>query len=344
MPIITNSVPAFKGHTQVDDKGYMRAQAAFYGTGVLKYYGQELGVPGVDPSKQYSIYVDPEDIFSADAINSFAALPITDGHPQRPVTAKNSRDLSRGHTGQRVGREVIGPGEYVVADIIITDEELVRKVQAGTAELSIGVEQSVILEPGIAPDGTPYDGKFEKTRGDHLAVVPRGRVDGAVIVLNSKGEIEMPDKHETTSASENAAIQAELVLKKQEIQNLQAEHAELTAKLSERDALVASLEAQVEENNAKLVLNSNEFSAAVETRVHILNTAQKIADAGFDSSMSNMEIAKAALTTAGVKFPEDASEGYLMGALDVAAANAAKPKPMITAGDQKPAKPKVVSI
>ena len=66
--------------------GYITAFVRAGRTGVQLYRGAELGRPDLDVVR---VYRPPEEVFSKDAMRSFAHRPVTLRHPPKPVNAKN---------------------------------------------------------------------------------------------------------------------------------------------------------------------------------------------------------------------------------------------------------------
>src|SRR4051812_27104347 len=86
--------------------GYLAAFAKVARTGIQEYRGSELGRPDLGVVR---VYRPPEEVFSADALHSFAHRPVTLRHPSQPVSSKNWRK----HAGGQTGDEVVRDGEYI---------------------------------------------------------------------------------------------------------------------------------------------------------------------------------------------------------------------------------------
>ena len=59
-----------------------------------------------------------------------------------------------------------------------------NEIYSGKSELSLGYTCKYVYEPGIAPDGTPYEYKQVNIRGNHLALVVAGRMGHEVAVMD----------------------------------------------------------------------------------------------------------------------------------------------------------------
>ena len=138
-------------------------------TGSQEYLAQELQLDG-DPERPVTVNRYPEDVFAPAALASFEGKDVTAGHPPENVGPENFASYSKGHV-QNVRRS----GEYIVADLILKDAGLVSDVWNGvTREVSCGYLCEYV------PDGSSY--KQQNIRGNHVAVVPRGRAGHEVAI------------------------------------------------------------------------------------------------------------------------------------------------------------------
>lgn len=138
-------------------------------TGEMEYRARELRLDG-DPERAVTVYRGPEDVFEAAAVASFEGKPVTDGHPPENVGPENFSAYARGHV-QNVRRE----GEFLMADLYINDAALACDVRNGVKrEVSCGYLCV------YTPDGGRY--RQSSIRGNHVAVVPRGRAGHEVAI------------------------------------------------------------------------------------------------------------------------------------------------------------------
>ena len=138
-------------------------------TGTQEYLARELQLDG-DPERVVTVNRYPEDVFAPAALASFEGKDVTAGHPPENVGPENFASYSKGHV-QNVRRS----GEYIVADLILKDAGLVSDVWNGvTREVSCGYLCEYV------PDGSSY--KQQNIRGNHVAVVPRGRAGHEVAI------------------------------------------------------------------------------------------------------------------------------------------------------------------
>ena len=138
-------------------------------TGTQEYLARELQLDG-DPDRVVKVNRRPEDVFEPAALASFEGKDVTHGHPPENVSPENFSSYTKGHV-QNVRRS----GEHIVADLIIKDANLANDVWNGTTrEVSCGYLCSYV------PDGDGY--RQEHIRGNHVAVVPRGRAGHEVAI------------------------------------------------------------------------------------------------------------------------------------------------------------------
>jgi len=151
-------------------------------TGTQQYLAGELQLEG-DPDRVVDVERRAEDVFEDAALASFEGKPVTDGHPPENVGPENFSAYARGHV-QNVRRE----GEYVVADLYINDPVLASQVQNRVKrEVSCGYLCS------YTPDGAGY--RQTCIRGNHVAVVPRGRAGREVAIKDAAAKAEKGRNH-----------------------------------------------------------------------------------------------------------------------------------------------------
>ena len=146
-------------------------------TGPQDYLARELMLDG-DPDRLVTVQRHPEDVFEDATLASFEGKPICDGHPPENVGPENYAAYTKGHV-QNVRRD----GDYIVADLYINDANLANEVRNNVKrEVSCGYLCNYI------PDGAGY--KQSRIRGNHVAVVPKGRAGAAVAIHDATPEVE----------------------------------------------------------------------------------------------------------------------------------------------------------
>lgn len=146
-------------------------------TGEQDYLARELGLDG-DPERVVKVYRLPDDVFAPAALASFEGKDVTNSHPPEMLTAENQAAYSKGHL-----ENVRRVGDNTVADLFIKDPMLVSQVESGAMrEVSCGYNCN--FEPYL--DGY----KQTRIRGNHLAIVPRGRAGATVSIQDTAPEAE----------------------------------------------------------------------------------------------------------------------------------------------------------
>lgn len=146
-------------------------------TGEMEYLESEL-IPDGDSSKMVVVCRSPDEVFSEAALSSFEGKPVTDEHPPELLTPDNYGIYARGHA-QNIRKGAQEWEDHVIADLHIQDEGLIQAIQDGKREISCGYECSY-TDNG---DGTYSQ---HEIRGNHIAVVTRGRAGKHVAILDSK--------------------------------------------------------------------------------------------------------------------------------------------------------------
>lgn len=145
-------------------------------TGSMDYLESEINPEG-SSAKMVKVLRSPEEVFSEAALSSFEGKPVTNEHPPDLLTPETCILYLKGHV-QNIRK---GEGDWeghVMADLHIQDENLIREVQGGKREISCGYD-CIWSDNG---DGTYSQ---HDIRGNHVAVVTRGRAGKNVAILDS---------------------------------------------------------------------------------------------------------------------------------------------------------------
>lgn len=148
-------------------QGYLIVPAKIARIGGMTYLGEEIGKT---KGKEYTVYVDADELFSPETIKSFEGMPITITHPDDlDVSAKDWKEKSVGHV-QNVRRD----GDFLVCDAYIQDEAAIKFIEdSGVRETSIGYDSEL----------KEVDGRLTKSDivGNHVAIEPMGRAGNTKI-------------------------------------------------------------------------------------------------------------------------------------------------------------------
>ena len=291
------------------ETGFLRVDARLTRTGVFTYSDAEGRTWG-------ELRTDGE-VFDADTLDSFRLAVVTDDHPDGFVTASTVRDVQIGSVGTDVRRD----GEFVRATIQITDADAIKAIQGGKKELSCGYTARVIQDRGVAPDGATYAARQTQIRGNHVAVVDRGRAGPSCRILDTPGAsrstiqgIEtMTDTAPDTPREDTRAIQIgdesiEVAARvAAEIERLRADNMHKSGpghameeededKADKASPDASALRAKVDALQAQLDEARASESARIDARVQLVTTARDILgpEAKTDGQ-SDAEIMRAAI-------------------------------------------------
>jgi len=313
--------------------------------GFLRCYGY-LAKPGVfgysDPEgNEWTEWKPAEELHSPETLASFGLMVVTDDHPPEMVNIENVSQYQKGHIGDQIEPDQEGK---IKAQILITDADLVSKIESGKQELSVGYRIAADETPGTSPEGVPYDVKQTEIRGNHLAVVDQGRagptcrltLDSAKIAFG-RGIIAMKRKDELDPMEalrvENEALKAKVEEQAAKLAELgtappaadsmtegelpmDADACAEPAPAPKMDSLmgrIASLEAQLK-NATKL------DSKRIDARVALVERARQVLGATCKTDgLSDSAIKKSVVLAIQPELKgklDHASEGYIDGAYE----------------------------
>ena len=323
--------------TRLRDDGYLVVDARVARTGIQRYLGSEVGMP----EKEFvDVYRSPEEVFSDDALASFAHRPVTNDHPSEPVTADNWKRFAVGQTSDEIRRD----GDFVRIPLMVADAAVIKAVQDGKRELSNGYLCDLKHESGVTPEGETYDAIQTNIRGNHVAIVRRGRAgsecrigDGSVNewgsspitntqqkdhdnMSNNDLRIAMVDglPIQTTDAGAQAIAKliGDIDTLKQQNQTLvdSARTAQEThdAELAKKDAEIAAADAKVLDQTAVDALVADRV--ALETQAVAICADLKTA--GLSDSEVRAAVVKQVMGDEALNAPADKSDAYKSALID----------------------------
>lgn len=327
--------------TRIRDDGYLVVDARVARTGIQRYLGSEVGRPDLP-------FVDvlrPEsEVFTTDAMASFAHRPVTDDHPTVAVTSDNWKQLSVGQTDGDIKRD----GDFLRVPLMVADGATIQKVQGGKRELSAGYTCDLQWEAGTTPDGLKYDAIQTNIRANHVAIVARGRAGKDVRIGDSAGKwgtAPITTAHDKETSMSTRIIMVDGLSVEttdagaQAIEKLLGDKKALQTQLSDmdkkkdeelkaKDADLSALQAKLDDALGK-VLTPDAVSKLVADRVALEATAAKIAKdvkpAGLSDAALKQAVVKAKL---GDKLPAErlADQAYVDARFDILAEDAGKPQ------------------
>ena len=163
------------------DEGFLKVPARISRIGIQEYLAVEMGLTDRDPKDIIRVYRPEEEVFSDNSLNSFTSKPVTNNHPPELVNTKNFRQYGVGFSGPEVTRD----GMFAKTVLNVTDEEAIKNIESGKVELSNGYTADIDWTPGVTPDGEQYDAVQRNIKGNHIAIVERGRAGPACRVADN---------------------------------------------------------------------------------------------------------------------------------------------------------------
>lgn len=145
-------------------------------TGTQNYLAREIGLDGM-PERVLQVTRSAEDVFDPAAMASFEGKDVTNTHPSEMIVQENQAAYSKGHA-----ENVRRVGDYLVADLYLKDPTLISEVKNGAMrDVSCGYYCQ------YEADGAGY--RQTHIRGNHIAIVPRGRAGRDVAIKDSAAEL-----------------------------------------------------------------------------------------------------------------------------------------------------------
>lgn len=202
-----DAVPTFRwidtnGRLHVDKSNFTRVQVA-------PYYGEDIPhwrEQGLEAKKVYKAYRPPEELGNEETIKSIVGIPVqlnhNDDYPNAPAS-----ETRVGSTGD----SPFFDGEFLGNSIHIQNKSAIDRINDGSmAQLSLAYSYDPDFTPGKTSTGQEYDFVMRNIRGQHLALVPRGRAGIDCCVhdhdnINEGGHEVDTDKVDEKLVNEKAA-------------------------------------------------------------------------------------------------------------------------------------------
>lgn len=276
--------------------GYLVADAKVARTGIQEYLGSELGRPDLPIVR---VYRPPEEVFSQDAMHSYAYRPVTVEHPSQMVDASTWKAVSAGQTGG----EVVRDGEFVRVPLVLMDSAAISAWDKGKRELSMGYSAEIVFRDGVTPEGQPFDAVQTQLRMNHLALVDRARGGNQLRIGDRRApgdtdpRADNPERKPTMSEQKTRTVMvdglpvectdaAAIAIDKLQRQlgdaqsTNQRQAAEHTTAIAAKDAEIAKRDATIDDLKGK-VLDAAALDARVQERGDLIATAKAIHDADY---------------------------------------------------------------
>lgn len=132
---------------------------------------------------------DPEEVFNPVSMRSFEMIPVTNNHPNALLSAADAKKYMVGMTGENVARA----DDHVRTNLMVADEATIKQMDAGKIQVSCGYNCTIDPTPGIHPLYGRYDVRQMDIRGNHVAIVDKGRAGDAHIRMDAEMAIMRED-------------------------------------------------------------------------------------------------------------------------------------------------------
>ena len=139
--------------------------------------GDEIDGVKIIPDKVYRVYIPPEELERA--ADSFKLLPITNDHEWLGNGGADARDFQEGSTGESVTVK----DDMIFVPLKFTGDEIITSLNHGKEELSASYTNTLSKS-----DNADYDFVATDIKGNHVALVEKGRCGPDVKVLNKQME------------------------------------------------------------------------------------------------------------------------------------------------------------
>ena len=147
--------------------------------GVFPYYGQQIS-PNLEPYKLYMVYRPAEEIGSDEALKTLELLPVVEDHAMLGTRPGMMPPEEKGIQGI-TGTEIYCENGVVYGDIKIFTEYLKNVINSGKHEISMGYFCDYDYSSGYY-NGQHYDVIQRNLRGNHIAIVDKGRMGEEVCI------------------------------------------------------------------------------------------------------------------------------------------------------------------
>ena len=164
----------------IDENGFWEIKSnPITKEGVFPYLGRSIS-PQLDPDRIYNVYRSFDELSSAETLKSFDGVPFINDHEM--IGDGFTRYDQRPAAG--VLMNPVAESGMVRGDLKIFSEALKDAITNGKKELSLGYKCEYALLPGEW-NGIKYDAIQRNIRGNHIALVDRGRMGADVRVYDA---------------------------------------------------------------------------------------------------------------------------------------------------------------
>lgn len=294
--LIKDKITLTSTQRKYTDEGFLQVPAKISRIGIQDYFASEMGV-SAEPNKIIKVYRPSDEVFNQDSLNSFASKPVTNNHPPVLVTSKNSKTYSVGLSSP----EVTHTDMYVETVLNITDQDAIDAINSGKVELSNGYTCDIDWTPGVTPDGQKYDAVQRNIKGNHIAIVERGRAGAACRLADNlthkKGDVmskitidgvdfEVSEQAaQAISKLQKALKDAEEEMKEKD-EEMEKKKEDMEEKEKDMKKTEDSLKAKIDDLQSKLP-TSAQLDKMVADRIALVTAAKSVSDVVCDGKTAD---------------------------------------------------------
>lgn len=149
--------------------------------GVFPYYGRDIGAP--EPDRIYRVLRPAEELGKQETLDSFRLLPLVDDHTWLGDPESGGTPAEDKGVHGILGEEVSFDGRVMRGPLKIFSKALDNRLKNGKKELSCAYRCRYEFTAGEF-EGEAYDAIQRDLRGNHIALVDKGRMGADVRVLD----------------------------------------------------------------------------------------------------------------------------------------------------------------
>jgi hypothetical protein len=208
----------------------------------------------------------PDEVFKADSLSTFAGIPVTNRHPSELVTSSNVKKYMVGVTADNPKQD----GDFVETVVTLMDQKIIDEVEKqGLREVSCGYKCDVVFEPGVYK-GEHYDARQTNIRGNHLAIVDRGRAGREVkLRLDSEDaelilEGESPRKDRLDKPNNGGSHMTKVTINGVQYDASEALASAIASENEKKDKALADVKAELESTKTDGKKEKDEIQAKLD--------------------------------------------------------------------------------
>ncbi len=249
------------------DEGFLMVPARISRVGIQEYTAIELGLNDSEPNKVLKIFRPEKEVFNESSMKSFANKPVTDNHPAMLVDSTNAKEFMVGMSGHEITKD----GDFVSAQLVITDAIAIKNIEDGKVELSNGYTCDIDWTSGTNGKNEQFDAIQRNIKGNHIALVTKGRAGSDCRLADTKHENKNNMKVTIDGVDYEVSDQA-----CQAVSKLQKTLADAQNELSEKEKEAKDKDDELEEAKKKAKKTTDALQAKLDDAESNKPTAKQL--------------------------------------------------------------------